>query len=160
MNVANKSILLPGIYAVILWATHIGASALSTKLSMLPIEGTQHTAHTNPLNAGTKIYALLAESKSRSDKLENSDFEAAFQPAVAPVAPPPAKPEPPKPTQADLFKQQVRITGLGSDGVFLNGKYVHQGEKINTSTRLVKVYGCIAQFTVGGETVNIKGTCK
>ena len=175
MNQLTRRITMAICIAILLlanWVTHF----LSLRLAALPIEGIQHTIKPIPISSNTKIFPLLAEIHANASDLNEANLEMAFTRELAPTATmtapeQPLEPfiapvsEPAKPSAANIFKQQARLTAIAAQGAFINGRYYQVGEAINSVARLVSVYDCSARVSVGTEqktmeSVDLIGKCK
>jgi hypothetical protein len=163
--------------AILLLANRV-THFLSLRLAALPIEGIQHTIKPIPISSNTKIFPLLAEIHANATVLNKTNLEMAFTRELAPVATAtvttteqPLEPfiapvsQPAKPSAANIFKQQARLTAIAAQGAFINGRYYQVGEAINSVARLVSVYDCSARVSVGTEqktmeSVDLIGKCK
>jgi len=163
MNKDNISTpMMTAFIAAALLAAHWATDTLTIRMASLPVEGTLHATRAASITPDTKIYPLLAETQARTTSLEFANLEMAFTRALAPpVIAPPAPPEPPKPTAADIFKEHARVSAIAATGAFINGRYYHVGESINSKAKLMSVTGCVVHISVAGETVKLgSGNCK
>lgn len=116
-----------------LWKT---GESINTKLAELPIRTAPKASTTADLEQKS-FYTVwvkqltVAPKPSETENAQTLDTLFQFR-----KEPEPIKPEPKiiEPDYAEIFKASAQIDGISDDGVFINRKFYHIGQKINQLT--------------------------